>query len=83
MLKDFVIGVAGASAIDVRRAGRLLEGSSVLTDIGPPDVVEGAGAETVDTFAVVGSDDNVGEGSSILKEEYGVCVAAFGLVVAG
>lgn len=83
MLQDLVAGLAGAAAVDVRGARLLLEGGGVLADIGPPDVIEGAGAEAVDALAVVGADDNVGEGGAILEDEDSVAITTFGLIVAG
>jgi hypothetical protein len=71
------------TAIHIRRPGLLLERRRVLAHVGPPHVVQRAGAETVNAFAVVGSDDDVGEGGAVLEEEDGVGIAAFGLVVAG
>lgn len=83
MLKHLVIRIPRSPAIDIRRAGRLLERRSVLAHIGPPDVVERAFPQTVDAFAVVGADDHVGQRGAVGEEEDCVCVAAFGLVVAG
>lgn len=42
-LEDFVVGVESTTTVDVRGARALLEGGSVLADISPPDVVQGAG----------------------------------------
>jgi hypothetical protein len=41
-LDDLVIGVERAAAVDVRRAAGLLERDGVLTDVGPPDIVDRA-----------------------------------------
>ena len=50
MLKHLIIRIPSSTAIDIRRTRRLLEGSGIFTDIGPPDVVERAGAETMHTY---------------------------------
>lgn len=83
VLEDFVAGTAGTAAVDVGGSGGLAEGGGVLADVGPPDVVEGAGSFAVYALAVVGTDDDVGEGCAVLEDEDGVFFAAFGLVGAG
>jgi hypothetical protein len=83
VLQHFIGSVSRTTAVDPRSAGSLLEGRRIFTYIGPPDVVEGAGSEAVHAFAVVGADDNVGEGGAVCEEEHGVGVSAFGLVAAG
>lgn len=60
VLEHLVLSVTGTASIDVGCAGRLFEGRSILAHIGPPHVVQRAGAETVHTFAVVGTDNDVG-----------------------
>lgn len=44
VLQDFVVGVAGSSTVDIGGARALLEGGGIFADVGPPDVIEGAGA---------------------------------------
>lgn len=46
-------------------------------------VVEGARALAVDTFAVVGANDDVAEGGAVFEDEDGILLAALGLLVAG
>lgn len=65
VLQDLVFGITGPAAVDVGRAGCLLKGRRVLAHVGPPDVVEGAGTETVHALAIVGPDDHVGEGRAV------------------
>jgi hypothetical protein len=60
VLEHLILSVTGTASIDIGCAGRLFEGRSVLAHIGPPHVVQRAGTETVHTFAVVGTDDDVG-----------------------
>ena len=60
----------------------LFESCGVFADVGPPYVVECAGSEAVHTFAIVGADENVGEGGAGLEDEDCVRVAAFRLAVA-
>lgn len=43
-LDDLVIGVEGATAVDVRGTALLQKRDGVLTDVGPPDIVDRAGA---------------------------------------
>ena len=50
MLKHLIIRIPGSAVIDIPHTRRLLEGSSIFTDIGPPDVVERAGAEKMHTY---------------------------------
>lgn len=38
-LDDLVIGVESTTTVDVRGSAGLLEGDSILTDIGPPAVL--------------------------------------------
>jgi hypothetical protein len=83
VLQDLVRSTLGTTTVDVGCSGGLLEGSSVLTDIKPPDVVQGTCTETVNTLAVVGADDDVGENGTGLENENCIGIASFGLVVAG
>jgi hypothetical protein len=45
----------------------LLDGEGILADSGPPDVGQLAAAHAVDTLDLVGTDDDVGEGSAGLS----------------
>lgn len=60
MLKHLIVRIPSSTAIDIRRTRRLLEGSGIFTDIGLPDVVERAGAETMHTFTIIRPNDDVG-----------------------
>lgn len=83
VLDDLVVGVLGASSGDVRGAGALLDGQSILADIFPPDVLDGAASETVDTLNLVLADDDVFKSGASFEDEDGVLVATFGLARAG
>ena len=83
MLEDLVARLPCTPTVDIRSTRLLLERRSVLADVCPPYVVERAGTQAVHTLAVVGPNDHVGEGSSVLEDEDGVSIATFGLVVAG
>ena len=61
----------------------MLERGGVFAYVGPPDIVQCAGTETVNSFSVVGPDDHVGEGRAIFEDENGIAVATFGLFIAG
>ena len=54
----------------------LLDRKSVLAHCGPPDVSQLAGAHAVDTFDLVGADDDVGERSAGLCGVSYVCTFA-------
>jgi len=69
VLENLVSARFGAAAVDVGCSGGLLESRGIFADVDPPDVVQGASAEAVNTFAVVGTDDDVGENGSGLKNE--------------
>jgi hypothetical protein len=69
MLEDLVIGLTSTASIDVRGSRLLLERRSVLANISPPHIVQSAASETVDTLAVVGPDDNVGDRGAILEDK--------------
>ena len=56
--------------------GETDDGDGVLADVAVPDVVEGAGAETVDALGLVRADDDVGEGSAFFDDEHGVVTAS-------
>lgn len=61
----------------------MLERRRVFADVYPPHVVEGARAQTVDTFTIVGTNDGVGEGSPGLEEEDSIRVTSFDLLFTG
>lgn len=64
VLDDLVRGVESTTTVNVGSTRGLLEGKSVLADILPPDIVEGARAHAVDTLTVVWSNDDVGESTA-------------------
>lgn len=52
MLDDLVVSTLSTSTLDERIA-ITLDGERVLADVGPPDVLDGAGALAVDTLNLV------------------------------
>lgn len=52
VLDDLVIGTLGTSTLD-KRVSIALEGESILADVGPPDVLDGAGALAVDALGLI------------------------------
>lgn len=74
-LEDLVLSLEGAAAVDVGGPGGLLEGGSVLADIGPPDVVQRAMRMLAGSWhTFVAEDDRALPGS--------FAVDAFGLTLA-
>jgi hypothetical protein len=70
-LEDLVIGPKSPTAIHRRSAGALLERRGVLADLGPPDVVERAGAAAVDALGLRRADNDVRERRAVLEDEHG------------
>lgn len=81
-LEHFVICSLSSSTVDVGGSRRLLKCSSILAHIGPPDIVQCARSAAVDTFAIVGSNDDVGQDSTIFKNENCVRFTSLGLALA-
>jgi hypothetical protein len=69
VLEDLVLGAESTAAGDGGGlAGTLLlDGEGILADSRPPDVGQLAAAHAVDTLDLVGTDDDVGEGSAGLS----------------
>lgn len=82
VLEDLVRSRLRSSTVDIRSSRSLLERRSVLADIEPPNVVQGACTKAMDSFTVVGTNDDVREDCASIKHEDTVCVAAFRLPVA-
>jgi hypothetical protein len=82
VLEHFIVRITGTAAIYVGCARLLFERSSIFAHVGPPYVVERAGAETVHTFAVIRANDDIGKHGAFGEEEDGVRIAAFGLFFA-
>jgi hypothetical protein len=82
VLNDLVGSRLSTSALD-EGVTVTLQGKSVLADIDPPDVLDGAGALAVDTLDLVLADDGVLEGSAVLDDENGIRVATLSLTSAG
>jgi hypothetical protein len=83
VLKNLVGSRFCATTVDVGCARGLLESRGIFADVDPPDVVQRASAEAMNTFTIIGTNDNIGEDSSGLQNEDGIRIASFSLVVAG
>lgn len=73
VLDDLVLG-AGSTATADKSVAVTLDGEGILADLLPPDVLDGARALAVNTLDLVGADDDVLEGSTVLKDEDGILV---------
>lgn len=82
VLDDLVGGRLGTSALD-EGVTVTLQGKSILADVNPPDVLDGAGALAVDTLDLVLANDGVLEGTAVLDDKDGVRVATLSLTSAG
>lgn len=76
MLDDLVRAMVSTAADDPGLGASLvvLNGESVLADILPPDVFQGAMASAVDTLSLVFTNNNVLQSCSLVKVEDGVPV---------
>jgi len=52
VLDDLVLGTLGTSTLD-ERVAITLKGEGVLADIGPPDILDGAGTLAVNTLNLI------------------------------
>lgn len=98
MLNNLVLSSLGTSTLD-EGVTVTLDGESVLADVNPPDILDGAGTLAVDTLDLVCmllarvsqsdnarlalSDDSVLERCAVLKNENGVSIATLRLTSAG
>ena len=53
-----------------------------LANVTEPDVLQGAGTLAVDTLELLSTDDDVGESSTVLKDENSVVRSSVGIGVA-
>lgn len=74
----FYEGVSIGNFGDILMKRDMQKGNQVLTDVG-----QRASSLAVNTLNLVGSNDDVGYGSSIFKLEHGIGIAAFLLSSAG
>lgn len=81
MLDDLVLSTGGTTALD-ESVTVTLEGESVLADLLPPDVLDGARTLAVNTLDLISANDDVLEGSTVLEDEDGVAVATLSLTSA-
>ena len=67
MLHDFVIGVLSTAADDVGGTRGLPESDSVLTNVFKPDIIDIAGALSVNALGLVSTDDKI-PGESMVEQ---------------
>lgn len=75
VLDNLVGGSSSTTSLD-ESVAVTLEGKGILADLLPPDVLDGARAHAVNTLNLIGANDDVLEGGSVLKDEDGILVAA-------
>lgn len=80
-LDHLVLGALSTTADDVVWTAALLQRKCVLTDLLPPDVFNSACTETVHTLNLVGTDDGIAKGSTLVDDEDSVRLTT--LVLAG
>ena len=81
VLNDLVGSRLSSSTLD-EGVSISLEGKSILADIDPPDVFDGATALAVNTLDLVLTNDGILEGTSILDDEDCIGVSTLGLTSA-
>lgn len=74
VLNDLVLGAVSTATNDVGSSGSL-DGDSVLADLLEPNELQVAAAQAVDTLLLVGTDDDVLQGSAVLEDEDGIGLA--------
>jgi len=78
VLDDLVRSGLSTSSLD-HGVAVALNGKSILADIDPPNVLDGASSLAVDTLDLVLANDSVLEGTAVLDNENGVGVTALNL----
>lgn len=81
VLDDLVLSTGSTTALD-ESVTVTLEGESILADLLPPDVLNGARTLAVNTLDLISANDDVLEGSAVLEDEDGVSVRALDLASA-
>lgn len=81
VLDDLVFSTSSTTALD-ESVTVALEGESILADLLPPDVLDGARTLAVNTLDLISANDDVLEGSTVLEDEDGVGVLALDLASA-
>lgn len=81
VLDDLVLSASGTTALD-KSVTVTLEGESVLADLLPPDILDGARALAVDTLDLIGTNDSVLESGAVLEDEDSITVTALNLTSA-
>lgn len=81
VLDDLVLSAGSTTALD-ESVTVALEGESILADLLPPDVLDGARTLAVNTLDLVSPNDDVLEGSAVLKDEDSISVLALNLTSA-
>lgn len=81
VLDDLVRSTSGTTTAD-DSITVTLEGESILADLLPPDVLDGARALAVNTLDLVSANDGVLEGGTVLEDEDSIGVTALSLASA-
>jgi hypothetical protein len=53
-----------------------------LANIHPPDIIQGTSSQAVNTFTVVGPNDNIGQNRTSLKHKHSIGISTLSLIVA-
>lgn len=75
VLEDLVLCVESTTTDNIRNVtgAGLLEGSSILAYVLPPNIDELTWSTTVDTLSLVSTNDHVGDSCSRFENEHGIC----------
>ena len=75
VLNDLVIRSLRSTALN-QRIPVSKDTQRILTNVGPPDILDSAGSKTMHAFDLVLADNSVLESGSRFEDEDGVCVAS-------
>jgi hypothetical protein len=79
---DNLVGSTTSTTTDDLTVTVTLEGQCILANSIPPDILNSASTETVNTLVLIFTNDGVLEGSAVSEKEDSVGVAALGLTTA-
>lgn len=82
VLEDLVTGALGTSTVNVACSTGLLERGGILAYVEPPDIVESASPKAMDTLAIIGADNDIGERGTGLENENCIRITPLSLVIA-